>query len=185
MRPPKLIKPYVTRFAKTVVRADAVSLLYISAAPLPGAQQNDCFAIVQRQAAAHGGAMVVGWAVWEFPRLFIEAQFHAVWQQPCGALLDLTPRQFVIPRVLFLHDPGRQYLGLQVDSVRLALTADKDVKQLLALNAERFRLTHKLEGDRHYGQVGVPPQVEALDAQRERVTQKLIHRYGPWTAESV
>ena len=54
---------------------------------------------------------IYGWSVWEWPKVFIEAKFHAVWKQPDGSFLDIAPKSLPIPRVLFIPDPRRVYLG--------------------------------------------------------------------------
>ena len=50
-----------------------------------------CFWNAAAHAAEHGGAAVFGWAIFEWPHLFWEAQHHAVWQNPAGQLIDITP----------------------------------------------------------------------------------------------
>jgi len=64
---------------------------------------DDCFPIVAEQVAAEGGQQVFGWALWELPGVFIEAEFHSVWQSPAGELVDIVPR--VRPFVSVLPSP--------------------------------------------------------------------------------
>ena len=137
MRPPKIIKPYVLKFCSSVV-PDATPV-YVTCRPLPDAPVNDCFPIVDRQVASAGGESVIGWAVWEWPKVFIEAEFHAVWKQPDGSLLDIAPKVMPIPRILFIPDPQRVYRGRQVANVRRPLCNDKAVKRFCELSTLIFK----------------------------------------------
>jgi hypothetical protein len=176
MRPPKLIKPYVLRFCRSVV-TDAAPI-YVPCRPLPGAPANDCFPIVERQVASAGGESIFGWSVWEWPKVFIEAEFHAVWKQPDGSLLDIAPKALPIPRVLFIPDPRRVYRGRQIDNVRLPLCKDKAVKRLCELSTLIFKeLNAGALADVH-GEVAASEQCVRYLMEKERVLQTLYGRYG-------
>lgn len=73
-----------------------------------GAIINECFNNVSTKVARDGGSLVYGWAIWEWPRVFIEAEHHAVWEKD-GELLDITPHINGEPKILFLPDPTRIY----------------------------------------------------------------------------
>ena len=49
--------------------------------------------------------------VWEWPGVYLEAEYHAVWRNPEGALVDLTPKDVPTKKILFLADPSRPYDG--------------------------------------------------------------------------
>jgi hypothetical protein len=53
----------------------------------------------------HGGKRINGWMIWEADD-FDEAEFHCVWQNPDGQLVDVTPRVDREERILFLADPA-------------------------------------------------------------------------------
>ncbi len=78
----------------------------------PGSESlpQECYGNVERQVASQGGEYVVGWAIWERPELWVEAEHHAVWRGPDG-LVDITPHGIQIDRVLFLPDPTAPYAG--------------------------------------------------------------------------
>ncbi len=137
MRPPKLIKPYVLKFCRRVV--NAAEPVYVPCEPLPQAPANACFPLVERQVAEAGGECVFGWAIWEWPKVFIEAEFHAVWRRPDGAQIDVAPKPLRIPRVLFLPDHHRVYRGRQVDNIRWPLSDDKHVARFCAVAALLFQ----------------------------------------------
>ena len=129
MSPPRIIKPYVKSFARQVVNtAGDVELSYLPCVPLNRLSDGDCFPCVEEHAKTNGGVPVLGWAIWEYPKAFIEAEFHSVWQAPDGKLHDVVPRQEPPVRILFVRDPRRLYSGRQVDNIRKPLTNDKAVR---------------------------------------------------------
>jgi hypothetical protein len=176
MRPPKLIKPYVLRFCRSVV-PDAAPV-YVPCRPESAAPLNECFPLVDRQVASAGGVSVVGWAVWEWPKVFIEAEFHAVWKQPDGSFFDIVPRHLPIPRILFFPDPKRVYVGRQIDNIRLPLCNDKTVKRFCEVSA----LIHKelnagALADVH-GEVEASDQCVRYLIEKDRTLATLLGRYG-------
>ncbi|QOJ19974.1 MAG: hypothetical protein HRU77_04250 [Gammaproteobacteria bacterium] len=186
MRPPKLIKPYVISFARQVVGGDA-SPFYVPCSPLYGAPQNECFSLVESQVSIHGGAAVLGWAIWERPKVFIEAEFHAIWRAPDGNFLDLSPRPVRVPRILFVHDHRRKHNRTQVNNIRKPLAKDKDVDRFLRLADEFFRLLNEGNLKHHLGEFPVTPKMYAkMRTNRNEAAileQKLLNRYGPWSPE--
>jgi hypothetical protein len=102
----------------------------------------DCFETVERQITERGGTACFGWLLWECQRLFLEAEFYAVWRDAQGALHDITPR--VGPaHVLFLPDPVRVFEGRRVPSVRRPLTQDPAVTGFLRACEEEFELINR------------------------------------------
>jgi hypothetical protein len=47
--------------------------------------------------------MLLGWRFWEWPDVFMEAEFHAVWQMPDGGLQDPTPNEWGEPKIRFVE----------------------------------------------------------------------------------
>ena len=82
--------------------------VWVPVRPDPVAIVNECFNNVLAKVARDGGAIVYGWLIWEWPRVLIDAEHHAVWQQH-DSLIDITPHVNGEPKVLFLPDPGRIY----------------------------------------------------------------------------
>ena len=118
----------------------------IPSRPPVGAIENDCFLNVQAHVEQHGGELVIGWALWEYPGVFAEAEFHAVWRDPsAGSLVDLNPRPFPFSVINFLPDPARRYEGRQVDNIRRPLNNNPLVKQFI-FQAQRFTKALSMHG---------------------------------------
>ena len=132
--------------------------VYVDVAPLDDASADDCFPLVDALVAQHGGESVIGWSLWEFPTLFVEAEFHAVWRMPDGSLIDKAPKQSPTQRVLFLADPARTYDGHQVNNVRSPLRPDPVLLAYLDTFDAQFELLNR--GDR-LGQHGMLQLVDA------------------------
>lgn len=54
---------------------------------------------------ADGGAIRFGWNIWEYPGVYLTAEFHAVWIDPTGNLVDITPKPDRETRIVFVSDP--------------------------------------------------------------------------------
>ena len=120
------------RYQKPVTPADIVGPLsvliqelvpggearYVEVKPVKDADLNDCFPVVKEHVTSFGGKQLFGWALWELPNLFIEAEFHSIWEKPDGSLVDVAPKLSATEKVLFLHDPKVTYQGKQVNNVR-------------------------------------------------------------------
>jgi hypothetical protein len=52
-----------------------------------------CHISAKAHALKHGGKRVHGWALWELPDGLI-GEFHSVWEDASGALIDITPPRF-------------------------------------------------------------------------------------------
>ncbi len=107
------------------------------------AQLNECFFNVRKKMEREGGNILHGWCLWEFPGLFIEAEFHSLWIAPNGGLLDITPKQDGESEILFLPDPSAVFDEAAYnrrDNVRLAIKDHPIVHEFLKCAEERIRL---------------------------------------------
>ena len=100
----------------------------------------DCFKDVERQVSEKGGDIVYGWIVWEWPRILIEGEFHAVWKSPVGKLIDLTTKPDGEQRIVFVPDPQRSYEGRQRDNLRLALWDHNLVHEFIEAHKQMHEL---------------------------------------------
>lgn len=130
-----------------------VNSLWVNSEPLPGAPIKECFKIVMDHVARYGGQAVTGWAIWEVPGVYIEAEFHSVWQDLDGVMHDLTPYPYKFEKILFLPDHTRTYCGRQIDNFRQALVKDRDVYRWLYLAKRCFELMNAGDLADQYGDI--------------------------------
>jgi hypothetical protein len=104
--PPSSIDDTTLAFCAAI---SAEAPLYVPVAPASHARPAYCFDNSAEQAARHGGEAAYGWAIWHWPGRWFEAEHHAVWREPSGDLLDVTPQPGDPSRILFLPDPQAVY----------------------------------------------------------------------------
>ena len=150
---PKTVSKNVVRLLSKL--STTASPTFVDVMPDHAALANECFANVQSKIAVDGGTMVLGWQIWEWPNVIVEAEFHAIWRSPSGALLDITPKESADDRILFVHAPNKQYDGLRVDNVRLALRDDAIICHFIAVSALINKLMH-VGHEKEYGFVQLP-----------------------------
>lgn len=124
--------------------------VFLPVQPAPHSTIDECFRNVDRQVEERGGVSIRGWCVWEDSGRFIEGVFHAVWQSPDGALIDITPHQDGEMRILFILDDRIQYHGKPIPSVRLPLARNRQVLRAvrIAEDMEKLRLRYLLPDGR-------------------------------------
>jgi hypothetical protein len=170
---------HVQKFCAEVAKASKPQL--ILSQPRFDRPANECFPIVEERTAETGGSMAVGWAIWEWPGIFIEAEFHAVWVHPGGILIDLAPRALLTPSILFLTDPSRKYEGRQVDNIRKPLIRDNDLIRYLFTFRRQFEILN--EGDLAYQHGSVDlgskaiKELQSLQKEGARLERRLHKRY--------
>lgn len=171
---------HVTEFCNSL--ASGSTALTVRCEPLLHEPYNECFAIVPKQIAAQGGVQLTGWAIWEVPGVYIEAEFHAVWQRPDGEVIDITPRPFVSDCILFLPDTKRQYAGRQVDNVRKPLVRDNDLVRFFFLLRRRFEILNQGDLANQHGEISLPRKAmrEFTDLEKEmtKLQRRLYRRYA-------
>ena len=134
MRPPKIIKPYVISFCRSIV--DAPEPRYIPVRPIAQANVNDCFNVVKSYMGYAEGTQLFGWSIWEWPNVFIEAEFHSIWVSANEEEIDITPKEIPVENILFLPDKKRKYNGYQVDSFLRKRACGKDKSDVVANETE-------------------------------------------------
>ena len=139
-------------FCKTISIEQPVLL---SVTPEPFSQVAECFNNVAMQVESEGGEAVHGWLIWDWPAVFTEAEFHAIWKSPAGTLKDITPTFDGEQQVVFLPDHSRSFLGRRVDSIRVPANENKMIKDFIGL-CEAYHL--------RFGQVRDGAQLEGLEA---------------------
>lgn len=98
----------------------------------------ECYSNVEEQVWRAGGSTVYGWQIWDWPAVFTEAEFHAVWKAPDGLLHDITPKVDEDKAIVFLPDPSRTYQGRRIDSIRRPASANKIIGDFIRLCEANF-----------------------------------------------
>ena len=93
-------------------KLSAVKLHVVARRPLVWARPSRCYWNVKDCVAQSGGRIRFGWMVIEISALTLVAWHHAVWQQPDGRWLDITPHPqsaWGEGTTAFLEDPSQDY----------------------------------------------------------------------------
>lgn len=180
-RTPSVRDIYVLDFCRMITTASKPLLLPIK--PEPKSLPLECFHNVRRKVEAEGGRLVEGWAIWEWPRVYIEAEHHAVYETLDGQLIDVTPGP--IPGFtsrLFLADPNATYdfdnEGIRRDNFRRALRKDPLIEAFFRSASDYSAAMNALPG---VGEIKVTPavarQIAALGQRQAQLTQELGMKY--------
>jgi len=181
---PDRILPYVERFAREITPAvQTPDLFFVE--PLEPSHYKpivglDPFALVESHIQVSGGSRLNGWAIWERPSLYLEAEFTAVWLSPEQLPAYLPTPGHRATRMLFLPDPHRKTNGDYVDNKRRSLTKDKRVNEYLRLSAERIALLRKA-GLRTSDQViAKTDEMRRIENDIRQLLRQINERYGSW-----
>lgn len=150
---PLSLPPRVLGFCKTISSQPPVILVV---QPEPFSQVAECFGNVATKIKNDGGAIIHGWLIWDWPGVFTEAEFHAVWQSPEGKLVDITNPPHRETSVVFLPDSSRSYTGRRVDSIRRAASENRVIKDFIRLCEANFQ---------RFGQIRSGAQIEGREAE--------------------
>lgn len=142
---------------------------YLRVRPEPDAGVNGCFSNVRAKAARDGGRMLCGWQLWEWPRVLVEAEFHAVWLSPDGEMVEITPKPHGEDAILFVPDERRTYQGEVVDNVRIALHDDQLVQHFIGVSRAIVQLMMRSGRSTGEGHVRIPAEQIAPLRQVQRL----------------
>jgi len=153
---------------------------FLTVTPVPDADVNDCFPVVERYARCHGGSVCYGWQIWEWSGVMIEAEFHAVWRSPTGELRDLTPKQIPVSQIMFLPDSGRRYEGWPVCNVRRSLSSDPRVSQFIKSCEDEFEFMNRGERATQHGELHVSAEdaleITAIQRRKAEACSQIVLR---------
>lgn len=145
---------------------------------------NNCFENVRRRVEKEGGRIQYGWALWEWPKVFVEAEHHAVHEPAAGpSWLDITPCAEGSHRRLFLPDDHAPYTfhneGLRHDNIRMALSDDPDIDEFFKAAKKRSDFYNRLPG---IGEIEISSleerEFEKLERRVARAVAVLGEKYG-------
>lgn len=116
--------------------------IFVSIKPDSESLPDNCFENVRKKMIREHGRRILGWQIWEFPYT-LEAEFHAIWCSPNDQLIDITPKTIPVDKILFIEDSKLEYQGRQVDNVRLNLTENRLVDDLIELKKAKYRIENE------------------------------------------
>lgn len=180
IRPALHDAPHSQQFCKELVSKE--TSIVVACKANYNQAENDCFHIVNQYVEANGGERIIGWAIWERPGVFIEAELHAVWRDQKGECIDIVPRPFPFETITFLPDPKRNYAGRQVDNVRKPLIKDNDLVRYLFLFKRRFEIMNTGDLAHQHGEIQLPKKLhrEYMNLIKEsQILQKRLDKKYP------
>ena len=171
---PATIGKHLQRLATRILRGG--TFVYVPVIAEPSAQINECFLNVEAQIRKHGGRTIFGWQIWEWPNVLVEAEFHAVWQNPEGELIDITPKEGRESRILFLPDSSRVYTGRPIDNIRVPLRDEPLIRHFIVASEEYVRIMSSGERADQYGYVSVPVEEIEPVIRKKIFLQEMLSR---------
>ena len=165
---------HILAFCRSLADSSPVS---VPLQPLSDAPPNECFHVVKQHIAVNGGRQVFGWSIWEWPGVYLEAEFHSIWETPDGILIDVTPKQIHSDAITFLHEPKKQYEGRQVNNVRKPLVDSLTVRKFIEANNRIFNALNK-GAAKYRNEVAMTPELARAYRERERLHCQLVATFG-------
>ena len=175
MQCPDEITDEVLSFSRTISQATPV---YIESTPLKGKPSRECFPIVAAHVKEFGGSREIGWSIYIWPKVFIEAELHAVWVDLEGVRRDIAPHQWPAKRIMFLPDQSASYGETHVvKNRRHALNPDSLVKKFIDTSDAIYEEENRgeLAKQAHFD---VTPQWLALQRTKAECQEQLMQKYG-------
>ncbi|WP_425060527.1 hypothetical protein SCACP_12520 [Sporomusa carbonis] len=134
---PKGLTRFIVDFCKEI--NPNAKPYYIPVKPIQFNEYNESFSNVERKIKSNGGTVQYGWAIWEWRNILIEAEFHAVWKNPEGELICVSPNIYKEYKILFLPDDTRIYDGVhKIDSYRKSIRIEPIVDEYIAVKEQFF-----------------------------------------------
>ena len=159
--------------------------IFIAVTPEVGSEADDCFEIVRRKTQQEGGRIQYGWAIWEWPRVFIDGQSITRFtnRRRVSRGKNLTPCQRKSRQRLFLPDDSATYdfqnEGFRRDNRRIALSEDSDIDELFKAAKKRSEFYNELPG---VGKIAISEweakKLEKIERRLARATELLAQKYG-------
>jgi hypothetical protein len=157
---------------------------YITVTPEIGCRPLDCFGCVRQRVERDGGRVQFGWSIWEWPRVAVQFEHHAVYEPSDGPpWYDITPANTTeVRRRLFLPDNNAPYdygvQGSTQDNKRFALSDDPLIQEFFAASAKRVSiLKRSAQGD-----VVTPLELSVAEKEKGLLVFKLQMKYTAQTA---
>lgn len=144
----------------------------------PWAELNECVVNVSKMVEKFGGEAVRGWRLWEpLPGLMIEAEFHVVWRDPDGSLLDVSRHFPGFTATVFLPDPSLGYEGRQIPNERVPLIEDNLLNEFIESLEAEFEVMNGGDLADHHGQIQLTPEMKAIQARQQALFAQIAQTH--------
>jgi hypothetical protein len=158
--------------------------------PEPGCEPNNCFFSVRERVRRDGGRIQLGWAIWEWPRVYLEAERHAVFAPADGSpWLDISPAPGpeITTRLFLPDDAAAEYDfandGVRENIIREALAADDRIRAFFRLAEQIEELLNSHPG---LGEITLKGEnaihFQRLQREQSSLMFALAMEYTPWNA---
>jgi hypothetical protein len=105
-RPEETTPPDITKPIKTFASTLGLEVpRFVPVATDPLGLYGWCSDGVLEKIKNAGGSIRFGWTIWEWPRVLLTGEFHAVWVDVADKLIDITPKPHGETRIVFVPDP--------------------------------------------------------------------------------
>lgn len=140
---PEKITPKIKKLCEMIVPISEINLQFVEVDVDSYALKLECIENVKKKINRDGGSIQYGWAIWEWPHIMVEAEFHAVWVDQQGNLIDITPKEDNQEKILFLKDNSRTYTGNRIDNFRLNISNNPSVIKLIEVSQKLTEAINK------------------------------------------
>lgn len=148
---PKIIDKEIERFCKKINYKKKP--IYIDIRPANNAIIDECFINVDKFIKDNGGSCVNGWVIWLHPHCLLEAEFHAIYKDETGNLIDVTPHKGNISQILFLEDDSLRYEGYSINNIRKNLSHSKLIDECIDAWNKLYEILNTGENKYQHGKI--------------------------------
>lgn len=138
---PLLINEDVLGFCKEINPNSESS--FVEVIPYKESEYQECFSNVENYIKKFGGKIQQGWTIWEIPKKFIEAEFHAVWVDNNENYVDISPKPDGEEIILFLKDDTREIVNEPVENIRKVLQDMAEFRTMKIFGEKQFEIFKK------------------------------------------
>jgi hypothetical protein len=173
---PAELTPALLAFCRTI---SAQLPQFIASTPAADAVPAYCFENAANAVRRGGGHIAYGWAIWQTPGLYFEAEHHAVWCDTAGTLTDVSPQFKDYASILFLPDPQAVYMPAHPRENRFAPDgASAEAQAIVQLARQRSAVWNACRingGDEFAFNDATNAQLEAIDTRIANIAQRARH----------
>ncbi len=166
---PKIIDKNIQKFCKKINYKEKPK--FINVVPVNCAKINECFINVNNFVKENGGEIIYGWAIWLHPHCLLEAEFHGIYKDKIGNLVDITPHKDNLNQILFLEDSSLKYEGYSINNIRKNLSNSKLIDECIIAWNEIYNIQNTGKNKYKHGEI----ILDECQSERFIYLNRLIH----------